>query len=89
MTRLKVYCLNRGQGQAWYTDVSLVPVSPERLASVFPIKFGCEPAEGNAIWNGGKAVFNTFADNKRRGMCQAVTDVVYEDFFLMCGGLTK
>jgi hypothetical protein len=60
---VNVYCLNRGQGQAWYTDVSLIPVPPERIASVFPIKFGCEPAEGNAIWNGGKAVFNTFADS--------------------------
>lgn len=60
---VKVYCLNRGQGRVWYTDVSLSPVSADRLASVFPIKFGCEPAEGNAIWNGGMAVFNTFADS--------------------------
>lgn len=62
-TVVNVYCLNRGQGQAWYTGASLIPVSPEKIVSVFPIKFGCEPAEGNAIWNGGKAIFNTFADS--------------------------
>ncbi len=60
---VKLYCFNRGQGQVWYTDVSLIPVPSERIASVFPIKFGCEPAEGNAIWNGGKSVFNTFGDS--------------------------
>lgn len=57
---MNVYCLNKGQGTVWFSKISLKESRREYLAKVFPVKFACEPAEGNAIWNNGEAVFNTF-----------------------------
>jgi hypothetical protein len=60
---LQLFCMNRGAGSVWLKNAELKKISPAEVRSSFPVSFGCEPASGNANWNNGRAVFNTFTDS--------------------------
>ncbi len=63
--RIRIYLLNRGRGTVWFDDVVLAESanSQARVESEFPLRAWCMPAQGNALWNNGKVVFNTFVDS--------------------------
>ena len=60
---LQLLCLNEGDGNVWFNNAKLQPIAQLKTTIQFPVKFGCEPATGNAIWNQWRPVFSTFIDS--------------------------
>jgi hypothetical protein len=58
----RVYLLNTGEGKVWFDDAALAETAARVLVD-FPLNVSCEPAEGNALWQEGHSVFNTFVDS--------------------------
>ena len=60
----KIYFMSTGKGKVWFDDTGLEETgNAEADREDFPIKYSCEPVDGNAFWNGNRPVFHTIKNS--------------------------